>query len=255
MLFSHNIFMKSFFKTPCNKWSESIVITCGLIFLLTISGCSDKPVSEIVAAGETINLNEYYPFVVGSNWGIEWTTNRGDKWQGEFRVASSTGENTYLINDIENVTNNLSSRSSYRWDSNALKHVYKVTPSGDSIVFNPPRQVLPSQISNKRAVRSSYNYSIYSSDGAMRRTGSVNQTQELIRGEDLNAPGGVWKNCVVIKTTREDVDDSGGVVTKNAAVWYAPSVGPVKMIAGIPQGSLELEGAVTGYLYTSHPEK
>ena len=208
---------------------------------------NDSPVS--------IKLREYYPFRVDGSWSFNWENNRGDRWQGMLSVTDMTGEEgytTYIVVDTTIMNVNIEvSRSAYMWDSEGLKHLYRVTAAGDSTCFRPARIVLPSNLNIGEDYNNNYHYNVFSISGDKIFSGDVRQKYRLIGSDRVVTPYGKWDKTAVIESIRIDDYPNKTTRVRRQVIWYAENVGPVKIVTGIPLETEELTGETTGQLVTA----
>ncbi len=200
----------------------------------------------------SIQLREYYPFRVDGSWSFNWENNRGDRWQGMLSVTDMTDEEgytTYIVVDTTIINENIEvSRSAYMWDSEGLKHLYRVAANGDSTYFRPARIVLPSNLNIGKDYNHNYHYNVFSVSGDKIFSGDVRQKYRLIGSDRVVTPYGKWDKTAVIESIRIDDYPNKTTQVRRQVIWYAENVGPVKIITGIPLETEEFTGETTGQL-------
>ncbi|MBM3326924.1 MAG: hypothetical protein FJY65_08105 [Calditrichaeota bacterium] len=140
------------------------------------------------------------------------------------------------------------SRSAYLWDAQGLKHLYRISASGDSTAFEPPRIVLPARLESGKIAKSAHRWTVYSTMNEARFAADVHQQQKLLPVQDLNIGGKSYSNCVGVETIWTDTHSDGSSQTRRKIVWYAKNKGPVKVVSNIPPTSPKTDGEAVGVL-------
>ena len=239
----------------CKRDYTAPTVRCLLILsiLFVFAGCGkSKPDKQTAKLPDTVTMMNYYPLNENSYWEYSWENIRGDQWRASIKVVntkSDQGFRTVIVTDSteqygEYVVNN----SAYLWDDEGLKHLYRASIEGDSTSFRPPRKVLPLKLDGGKTYTHDYRYEVFTSSGVIRYAVDVRQTQKIIDSGSVDVGEKHWDNCVAVETVWTETYSNGDKNTRRKLIWYAESVGPVKIISGIPHKAQILKGESTGTL-------
>lgn len=224
-----------------------------MILPIFLIGCSDENTKGKKLKPLTgIRMEDYFPLQSGKYWSFNWQNERGDSWRGSIAVFAEKREqglNIYLISDTTETLNGAQVfTSAYLWDAEGLKHLNRIEEQGDSIVFTPPRRVLPAKMDSGEIYRQVYTHELYESDRKLECSINVKQEQKLVDSGSITTETDKWNDCVAVETVWTNQYADGSIQVKRKIVWYAKGVGPVKIISDIPISSQSRKGEAVGEL-------
>ncbi len=201
-----------------------------------------------VDAGLSIDMMDYFPLGDGESWSYRWREDGGLKrWESRLTVV---GNGDGIIRIAEGIADSGSksgqARSGYCWDDAGMLNLYRVCDVADSMIYDPPRLILPRDMIAGKVYENRYGWQKWNGKKKI-QSGEVVQKQRLIGRFTVSTELGRFQDCVAVETISY-TPDAPKSDHKRKVIWYAEGVGPVKVENHIPLDEPSLQGTLSALL-------